>query len=213
MKRAGKLKRRTGMKRQAGMKRQTGMKRKTRETDIRLGLDLGAGRAPDVRCPVPFLGHMLELMSAHGGLGLVVRASGDTEVDDHHLAEDLGICLGQALARALGPRKGIRRYGSAVVPMDEALVMAAVDISGRAHLSYGLRPGARRIKGFSTDLVEEFLLGLARNVPMTIHMVQFSGRNAHHVVEAGFKALGRALGEAFSPDSRFKGVPSTKGRL
>jgi imidazoleglycerol-phosphate dehydratase len=156
---------------------------------------------------------MLVLLSAHGGLGLRVRASGDTEVDDHHLAEDLGISLGQALARALGNRRGIRRYGFAVVPMDEALVMSVVDISGRSHLSYGLKPGARRIKDFDTDLVEEFLLGLVRNVPMTVHLVQMSGRNAHHVIEAGFKALGRALGDAVAPDPRFKGVPSTKGRL
>jgi len=195
------------------MKRRGRINRKTRETAIRLGLDLAGGRAPDVRTAVPFLDHMLVLMSAHGGLGLFVRASGDTEVDDHHLAEDLGICLGQALSRALGDRKGIRRYGSAVVPMDEALVMAAVDISGRAHLSYGLKPGTSRIKGFDLGLVEEFLLGLVRNVPMTIHMVQFSGRNAHHVVEAGFKALGRALGDAVAPGLRFRGVPSTKGRL
>jgi imidazoleglycerol-phosphate dehydratase len=194
--------------------RKAGVRRVTRETAIGLTVDFDRpGSASRIRCGVPFLGHMIELMCAHGGFALDLRARGDTQVDDHHLTEDLGIALGQAVSRALSDRKGIRRYGSAVVPMDEALVLAALDLSGRAHLSYGLKPADRRIKDFDLGLVEEFLLGFTRNVPCTLHVVQLAGRNSHHVVEAAFKAFGRALGAAVERDGRFRGVPSTKGRL
>lgn len=143
---------------------------------------------------------------------MIVKAKGDTEVDDHHLVEDMGICLGQAVAKALGRKRGIRRYGEALVPMDEALAQAAIDLSGRALLAYGLRPGARKIKDFDLALVKEFLLGFVRHVPCTLHLRQLSGGNAHHVIEAGFKALGRALGQAVGRGRGFR-IPSTKGRL
>ncbi len=185
--------------------------RKTKETAIALEVRLEVAGS-SVRTPVPFLSHMLLLLSAHGGFGLIVNAKGDTEVDDHHLVEDMGICLGQAFAKALGEKRGIRRYGEAVVPMDEALAQAAVDISGRAYLSYGLKPGARKIKNFDLALVKEFLLGFVRHVPCTLHIRQLAGGNAHHVVEAGFKALGKALGQAVGRGAN-SGVPSTKGRL
>jgi len=195
-------------------RRKAAIRRVTRETAIGLAVDFDRpGSESRIRCQVPFLGHMLELMSAHGGFALDVRARGDVEVDDHHTTEDLGICLGTAVSRALADRKGIRRYGSATVPMDEALVLAALDLSGRAHLSYGLKIGGRPIKNFDPALVEEFLLGFTRNVPCTLHLVQLSGRNDHHVIEAAFKALGRALGAAVERDGRFRGVPSTKGKL
>ncbi len=142
-----------------------------------------------------------------------MTAKGDVDVDDHHLAEDMGICLGKALANAIGDKRGIRRYGEALVPMDEALVQAALDLSGRAHLSYGLKPNARRIKSFDVGLVEEFMLGFVRNVPCTLHIRQLAGRNAHHVVEAAFKALGRALGQAAGTGGKARSIPSTKGLL
>ena len=186
--------------------------RKTRETciDVVIGLD---GGPIAVRTGVPFLDHMLVLFSAHGGFSLYLKAKGDTRVDDHHLVEDAGICLGKAFAKALGNKKGINRYGDAVVPMDEALAQVALDISGRAHLSYGLEPAGRKIKDFDLQLVEEFLLGFVRNVPCTLHFRQLAGRNAHHVVEAAFKAFGRAAGSAVSRGGAFGGTPSTKGVL
>lgn len=189
--------------------------RKTKETSIKVTLVLDKpGRAGvAVKTPLPFLNHMLTLMASHAGFGLGLSASGDVEVDDHHLVEDIGICLGQGLSEAMGKKESIRRYGEAVVPMDEALVQAVVDISGRSHLAYGLKPASKKIKNFEVDLVREFLLGLARNVPCTIHIRQISGGSAHHLVEAAFKALGRALATAVERDTRFKGVPSTKGRL
>lgn len=189
------------------------VKRVTKETSIDVTVALDGATGGTVRSPVAFLNHMLGLLSAHGGFRLDVRARGDVEVDDHHLVEDLGISLGQAFSKALGNRSGIRRYGLAVVPMDEALVQVALDLSGRAHLSYGLNPGARKIKDFDVALVEEFLLGLVRSVPCTLHVTQAAGRNPHHVVEAAFKALGRALGQAAERDLVFRGIPSTKGIL
>lgn len=210
------------------------VKRKTKETaiDLTLGLDrsqaeplsgarpkiprgvrAGQSQGP-IRTGVPFLDHMLTLFSAHGGFDLAVRAKGDLEVDDHHLVEDLGICLGQAVAKALGDKKGIRRYGDACVPMDESLVLVAIDISGRAYLGYGLTPSAPKIKTFATDLVEEFFLGFMRNVPCTMHVRQLTPKgNAHHQVEAAFKSFGQALGMAVERKGRIKGVPSTKGML
>lgn len=188
--------------------------RKTRETAIALTLGLdGEGRG-SIRTGVPFLDHMLTLFSAHGGFDLAVKATGDLEVDDHHLVEDLGICLGQALAKALGDKKGIRRYGDAVVPMDESLVLVAIDISGRAYLGYALAPSATKIKDFATDLVEEFFLGFMRNVPCTMHIRQQTEKgNAHHQIEAAFKSFGQALGMAVERRGKIKGVPSTKGML
>ena len=187
-------------------------KRNTRETRISLVVCLDGGPV-SVDTAVPFLDHMLTLFAAHGGFGLTVKARGDTNVDDHHLVEDAGICLGKAMARALGDKKGISRYGDALVPMDEALAQVALDISGRAHLSYGLEPANRKIRDFDLQLVEEFLLGFTRNVPCTLHVRQLAGRNAHHVVEAAFKAFGRAAGRAVLRGGPFGGTPSTKGVL
>ena len=186
--------------------------RKTRETSINLVVGLDGGPV-SVRTGVAFLDHMLFLFAAHGGFALQLRARGDTKVDDHHLVEDAGICLGRAFAKALGNKKGIHRYGDAVVPMDEALVQVALDISGRSHLSYGLVPANRKIKDFDLQLVEEFLLGFVRNVPCTLHVRQLAGRNAHHVVEAAFKAFGRSAGFAVARGGHFGGTPSTKGVL
>lgn len=189
--------------------------RKTKETQIVLAVSLDGGPV-SVRTGVPFLDHMLTLTAAHGGLGLIVAAKGDLDVDDHHLVEDAGICLGAAVLKALGDRKGIRRYASALVPMDEALVQLGLDLSGRPMLVQGEFPKAmtsKKIKNFEIDLVEEFLLGFVRNAQCTLHVDFMRGKNAHHVVEAAFKAFGRALGDAVTRDGRFKGVPSTKGSL
>ncbi len=187
--------------------------RKTRETqiDMTLGLDGPGGAA--IRSPVPFLNHMLELFAAHGGFALRVVARGDTPVDDHHLVEDLGICLGQALVKALGDKKGIRRYGHAVVPMDDAQALCAIDISGRPFLRWAYA-SLGRIKTFDTGLVEEFLLGFTREAKATLHVAPLNmGKNAHHNVEAVFKSLGQALGMAVERKGAFRGVPSTKGLL
>lgn len=185
-------------------------KRNTRETRIDVVIGLEGGPVA-VRTGVPFLDHMLMLFAAHAGFALFVKAKGDTEVDDHHLVEDAGICLGKAFSKALGARKGIWRYGEALVPMDEALAQVALDISGRAHLSYGLEPLSPKIKDFDVQLVEEFFLGFVRNVPCTLHVRQLAGRNAHHVIEAAFKAFGRAAGRAAALGGPFTGSISTKG--
>lgn len=182
----------------------------TKETDIELILGLDGGSV-SVSTGVPFLDHMLTLFAFHGGFALAVRARGDTKVDDHHLVEDAGICLGKAFAKALGDKKGIRRYGEALVPMDEALAQAALDISGRSQLSYGLLPGSKRIKEFDLSLVEEFLLGFTRNVPCTLHLKSLAGRNAHHIVEAGFKAFGLAAGRAVERADPGRSDTSSKG--
>ncbi|MEK7476751.1 MAG: imidazoleglycerol-phosphate dehydratase HisB [Candidatus Coatesbacteria bacterium] len=191
------------------------VKRDTRETRIalKLGLDERKPRTT-VATTIPFFDHMLTLLAAHGGLALTLKASGDTEVDDHHLVEDVGICLGQALTKALGDKAGIRRYGDATVPMDEALVQAVLDLSGRAHLSYGLNPSAKKVKTFDVALVREFFEGLTREGRLTLHLRQLSrGGNAHHEIEAAFKAVGRALGEAVGLRPGVRDIMSTKGRL
>jgi len=156
---------------------------------------------------------MLDLVAAHGAVKLTVAARGDLHVDSHHTVEDVGICLGQAIKEALGDKAGIRRYGSAVVPMDEALVVAAVDLGGRPHLSYELEARRRRIGDFETELVEEFFRAVVNAAGMNLHLRQLAGRNTHHIVEAAFKAFARALREAVEADPRSSGIPSTKGTL
>lgn len=193
--------------------RKAEVERKTKETEVSLRLVLDGKGASRVATRVGFLDHMLDLLARHAGFDLTVDATGDTHVDDHHLVEDVGIVLGQAIKKALGSKEGIARYGWAVVPMDEALVMAAVDLSGRPFLAYGLDLRARRIKEFDTELVEEFLRGLANAAEMNLHVRQLAGRNTHHVVEATFKGLARALGQAVDVSGRVRGVPSTKGVL
>jgi len=188
------------------------VQRKTRETaiSVRIGLEGGVSR---IASGVGFLDHMLDLLARHSGLGLTIKAAGDLHVDDHHVVEDVGIVLGQALKKALGKKAGIARYGWAVVPMDEALVMCAVDLGGRPYLAFGLALPAKRVKGFDTELVEEFFRALVNSAGMNLHLRQVAGRNTHHVIEAAFKAFARALGQAVQVSGRGKGVPSTKGVL
>ncbi|MCC9022318.1 imidazoleglycerol-phosphate dehydratase HisB [Bacillus nakamurai] len=187
--------------------------RKTNETDIQLafGID-GEGKA-DIITDVPFMTHMLDLFTKHGQFDLSVNAKGDTEIDDHHTTEDIGICLGQALLEALGDKKGIKRYGSAFVPMDEALAHVVVDLSNRPHLEMRAEFPAAKVGTFDTELVHEFLWKLALEARMNLHVIVHYGTNTHHMIEAVFKALGRALDEASAIDPRVKGIPSTKGML
>jgi imidazoleglycerol-phosphate dehydratase len=187
--------------------------RKTSETEILLSLLLdGEGRA-EIETGVPFFDHMLTLFTKHGLFDLTVKAVGDIEVDYHHTVEDVGIALGTALGRALGDKAGIRRYGSAYVPMDETLARVVVDCSGRPFLAYEAPRGVEAIGLFPFQLVEEFLRALSVNAGLTLHVSLLAGRDAHHMAEAIFKALGRALDIALSHDERVKGIPSTKGVL
>jgi imidazoleglycerol-phosphate dehydratase len=194
------------------MSRSAAKQRKTQETEIRLDLDLDGGEA-GVSTGVGFLDHMLELLARHGRLGLTVEASGDLETGAHHTTEDVGIVLGQALDEALGDRAGIRRYGSALVPMDESLGECAIDISGRPYCAFDAELPATTIAGFDTDLAEEFFRAVANSGKLTLHIWVRSGTNAHHMIEAAFKAFARALREAVSIDPDETGVPSTKGTL
>jgi imidazoleglycerol-phosphate dehydratase len=189
------------------------IRRKTKETDISLAVGLDGPGKVKVKTGVGFFDHMLELVAKHAALALTLQAKGDLEVDAHHTVEDVGICLGQAIKQALGDKSGIRRYGWAIVPMDEALVMAAVDLSGRAHLSFELELKARKVRDFEAELVEEFFRAAATAAAMNLHLHQLAGRNTHHIIEAAFKAFARALREAVEPDPRSGGVPSTKGIL
>jgi imidazoleglycerol-phosphate dehydratase len=193
--------------------RSASLERTTGETRINLSLSLdGEGRS-DIRTGIPFFDHMLTLLSRHGLLDLEIAAKGDIEVDYHHTVEDVGITLGQALAKALGDKSGIRRYGHAYVPMDEALARVVVDCSGRPFLAYEAPRGVEAIGLFPFQLVEEFLRAVAVNAGLTLHVSILAGRDAHHMAEAVFKALGRALDIAVSLDDRVKGIPSTKGVL
>ena len=186
--------------------------RKTAETDIMLTLNLDGTGNSAIKTGVGFLDHMLTLFAAHGKFDLTVTCQGDTYVDDHHSAEDIGICLGQAFAQALGEKRGITRYGSFLLPMDEALIQTAVDISGRSYLGYGLEIPTEKIGTFDTELVEEFWLAFVRQCPMSLHILQLAGKNAHHIVEGCFKSFGRSLKQAVSLDGTNE-IPSTKGVL
>ena len=188
------------------------IQRNTAETKIQLCLNLdGTGKA-DIDTGVGFLNHMLTLFAAHGKFDLTVKCAGDVEVDDHHSVEDIGICLGQAFQAALGDKRGITRYGSFLLPMDEALILSAVDISGRSCLCYGLDIPTEKIGTFDTELVEEFFLGFTRNCPMSLHLRKMAGTNSHHIVEGAFKSVGRALKAAVSLTGSNE-IPSTKGVL
>ena len=194
--------------------RQAAIDRNTKETKIALALILeGTGKA-DIDTGVGFLNHMLELMAFHGQFDLAVRCQGDTQVDDHHSVEDIGIALGQAFAKALGDKKGIARYGNFLLPMDEALVLCAVDFCGRDTLGYQVNLPSQKVGAFDTELVKEFMLGFARNAACSLHFVQMAGENSHHIIEAMFKGLGRALGQAAAMDPGRAGeTPSSKGVL
>ena len=189
------------------------VERRTSETAITLELTLDGDGSVDVSTGVPFFDHMLQALGRHGLFGLRVRAEGDLAVDAHHTVEDVGICLGQAFAEALGDKRGIRRFGSSVVPMDEALVLAGVDVSGRGQLHYAVELPIEIIGTFDTTLAKEFMVAFATNAGVTVHVRSLAGENAHHIVEAAFKALARALAEAVAVDPRVSGVPSTKGAL
>ena len=195
------------------MRRRGTIERVTNETDIKVMLDLDGNGTVQVDTGVPFFDHMLDALGRHGLLDLTVEATGDLAVDAHHTVEDVGICVGQAIAQALGDKAGIRRYGSAAVPMDEALVLAAVDISGRGSLTYELDVAIELIGTFDPSLAKEFFIALATNAGITLHLHEVAGENAHHVIEAAFKAVARALREACELDPRVSGVPSTKGVL
>ena len=195
------------------MGRSATVARTTRETDIGIVLDLDGRGATRIETGVPFFDHMLEAFGRHGLFDLDVVATGDLEVDAHHTVEDVGICLGEAFAQALGDKAGITRFGSAVVPMDEALVLAAADVSGRGQLHYAVDVSIELIGSFDTTLAKEFLVALATNGGFTLHVRSLAGENAHHVIEAAFKAVARALAAAVSLDARVSGVPSTKGTL
>jgi imidazoleglycerol-phosphate dehydratase len=192
--------------------RRAKIERKTKETEVRLGLDLDGGES-SISTGVGFLDHMLELLARHGRLGLSLEAKGDLETGAHHTTEDIGICLGQAIDEALGDRAGIRRYGSALVPMDEALGECAIDISGRPFCAFDAKLPDVTIAGFDSELTEEFFRAVSNNSKMTLHVWVRSGTNAHHIIEAAFKAFARALREAVSIDPDETGVPSTKGTL
>ena len=186
--------------------------RNTAETQISLKLNLDGTGKTNIDTGVGVLNHMLTLFAAHGKFDLSVSCNGDTDVDDHHSVEDIGICLGQAFQAALGDKRGITRYGSFLLPMDEALILSAVDISGRSCLSYGLDIPTEKIGTFDTELVEEFFLGFTRNCPMSLHLRQLAGTNSHHIVEGAFKSVGRALKAAVALDGSNE-IPSTKGVL
>jgi imidazoleglycerol-phosphate dehydratase len=195
------------------MSRNAKVIRKTKETEIQIILNLDGSGKQKIATSIPFLDHMLNLFCAHGMLDLAVRAKGDTHIDYHHTAEDIGITLGAALKKALGGKQGIARYGSAFVPMDESLASVHIDISGRPHLALHLPLRKRKIGDFDTELVNEFFQALVNHAAITLHADVRYGVNAHHMVEALFKAFGRALRQAAARDRKVKGVPSTKGSL
>lgn len=188
--------------------------RTTKETDIALTLDLDGRGESTIASGCGFLDHMLTLFAKHGGFDLKLTCAGDTYVDDHHTVEDVGIVLGEAFAKALGDKRGVNRYGSMTLPMDEALILAAVDLSGRSYLGFALDIPTARVGSFDTELVEEFWLAFTRNALCTLHLRRLAGTNSHHIIEGAFKAAARALREAVAIDpSRADELPSTKGVL
>lgn len=194
--------------------REAKLSRKTKETEIELSLNIDGSGKYSIVTGCGFLDHMLELFTAHGCFDLNLTCKGDIKVDYHHTVEDVAIVLGNAFDKALEDRAGIRRYGSMIIPMDEALILAAVDISGRAALGYGLEIPSDRVGDFDTELVKEFMTAFCRSMGSSIHFKQFSGDNSHHIIEGAFKALARAMAKAVSKDNRFYGkIPSTKGCL
>jgi imidazoleglycerol-phosphate dehydratase len=195
-------------------KRTATIHRKTKETDITLTLNLDGSGKNVIKSPVPFLNHMLEALSKHSGFDLIVKAKGDTHIDDHHTVEDIGIAFGLALDKALGDKHGISRYGHFYVPLDEALVRAVVDLSGRNYINFSLDLFVKkRIGNFDTELVEDFFRAVVDNGKFNLHLEKIHGRNSHHIVEAAFKSFARALKMATAHDAKVKGVPSTKGKI
>ena len=195
------------------MSRTAEVSRKTGETDIQIKLDLDGSGVCDIDTGVPFFDHMLNAFGRHGQFDLTVHAVGDVEVDAHHTVEDTGIVLGEAFCQALGDKVGITRFADSTIPMDETLVMAAVDISGRGQAYCDLPVPTERVGAFDTELAVEFFYAFARDAKLTLHVRELAGENSHHIIEAAFKAVGRAMRFACEMDPRVKGVPSTKGTL
>jgi len=189
------------------------VKRRTKETDIQITLNLDGKGLSSIDTSIPFLDHMFELMAGHGFMDLTVKAKGDTEIDYHHTVEDLGICLGQAVSKALGEKKAIRRYGKASVPMDEALAQVVIDISNRPYLSYKVPLKTSLTGKFDVGILSEFFRALVNHAGLTMHIELVSGDDPHHSAEAIFKAFARALDDASQREERLEGVPSTKGLL
>jgi imidazoleglycerol-phosphate dehydratase len=195
------------------MSRRAKIIRKTTETDIQLEIDLDKTTGSKIDTTIPFFNHMLELFARHGFFKLIIKSKGDTQIDDHHLIEDLGICLGKAVGQALDKKKGINRYGSASLPMDECLCRVDLDISGRPYLIYNVKYGRRKVGGFDPALVKEFFKAFTDNSGITLHINFMYGNNGHHIIEAIFKAFARALRKAVTLNENIKGVLSTKGSL
>ena len=193
--------------------RKADVHRKTNETDIQLSLQIEGEGKYTVSTGVPFLDHMLELFTRHGFFNLTLQAKGDVAVDDHHTVEDVGLALGLAFREALGDKHGIRRFGDATVPLDEALVSCVVDLSGRPFLAYNLDIRQEKVGNLATELIHDFFLAFTNQIGMNLHFNMTQGRNPHHIIEAGFKAFARALSSAVQHDPRVKGVLSTKGSL
>lgn len=195
------------------MKRTSQVTRKTSETDIKVKLNIEGSGMCTIKTPVAFLNHMLELFSKHGHFDLTVQAEGDVEIDFHHTVEDIGICLGQAVKKALGNKEKIKRFGEATVPMDEASSRVNLDMSGRPYLVFNTPPLKGKVGNFDLELVEEFFQAFANNSGTTLHITVLSGKNHHHIIESVFKAFASALDKATQTDNRTAGIPSTKGAL
>lgn len=193
--------------------RRAKVERKTKETDISININLDGKGRYNISTSIPFVDHMLSLLAFHSQIDLDIKATGDIEIDYHHLMEDLGIVLGEAIKKALGDKEGIRRYGSATIPMDESLAQVVIDLSGRPYLVYNVRRPKGSLRDMEVSLFEDFFRSITNHAMTNIHVIVHYGRDSHHVFEAVFKAFGRALREAVSPDPAMKGLPSTKGRL
>ena len=194
--------------------RQAQLERKTAETQITLSLNLDGSGTSSIQTGCGFLDHMLTLFAKHGRFDLSIQCNGDIYVDFHHTVEDVGICLGQAFSQAIGDKRGIRRYGSMTLPMDEALILSAVDISGRCFLGYGLNVPTEKVGNLDTELIEEFWLAFTRNASITLHLQQLAGTNSHHIIEGAFKSAARSLAQAVAIDPQYQDeIPSTKGVL
>ncbi|RSL35057.1 imidazoleglycerol-phosphate dehydratase HisB [Salibacterium salarium] len=193
--------------------RTSSIERHTKETQIRLEMDIDGEGNSNISTGVPFMSHMLDLFTKHGHFDVTIDANGDTEVDDHHTTEDIGICLGQVFNEAVGDKKGIHRYGNVTIPMDDALAQVVVDLSNRPHLEYRAEIPNDKVGTFDTELVHEFLWKFAAEARINLHVIVHYGHNTHHIIEAIFKAMARALDEATQQDERVKGIPSTKGML
>lgn len=194
--------------------RKSEISRKTNETDISLSLCLDGTGKSEIDTGIGFLDHMLDLFAKHGRMDLSVKCKGDTFVDFHHSAEDIGIVLGQAFKEAVGDKKGIKRYGNMLLPMDESLILASLDISGRAFLKYDLMIPTQKVGEMDTELIEEFFISFVRNADISLHIKQLDGTNSHHIIEGAFKAVARAIREAVSIDEKAKDeIPSSKGLL